>query len=143
VAGVVSNAETDIAAPPTEVWHALTDPELIAEYFFGTHVETSWQPGSTITWQGEYDGTSYEDKGEILEVEENRRLAMTHYSPMSGAPDEPSSYHKIVFELGEHNGVTHVSLSQDNNGDQAEADRATGNWNAVLAGLKQTVEARH
>jgi hypothetical protein len=35
---------------------------------------------------------------------------------------------------------THLSLSQDNNGDEAEAQRATENWTMMLAGLKKTVE---
>jgi uncharacterized protein YndB with AHSA1/START domain len=140
--GVVSKAEIDIVATPGEVWHALTDPELIAEYFFGTRVETSWVPGSTITWSGEYEGRPYRDKGEIIDVDLNRRLTMTHYSPMSGMPDEPGSYHTLAYELAPEDGRTHVRLSQDNNGDQAEADRTAGTWATVLAGLKKTVEAR-
>ena len=69
---IIAKAQIDIAAPATEVWHALTDPESIAKYFFGSQVETDWKPGSPITWKGQYNGKSFEDKGEILEVERNR-----------------------------------------------------------------------
>ena len=36
--GVVAEAEIDIAASAAQVWQALTDPEVITQYFFGTTV---------------------------------------------------------------------------------------------------------
>ena len=85
--GYMARAETDIAAKPAEVWDALVDPAAIAIYMFGAEVETDWRPGSSITWSGEFDGKPYEDKGEIINVVENERLTMTHYSPLMGKPD--------------------------------------------------------
>lgn len=138
---VIAKAEIDVTAPVASVWKALTDPGIIAKYFFGSQVCTDWQPGSPIVWQGEYEGKQYEDKGEILEVEQNRLLRMTHFSPMAGLPDEPENYHTLTYTLDERGGSTHVSLSQDNNGSEAEAERATANWATMLEGLKSTVES--
>jgi uncharacterized protein YndB with AHSA1/START domain len=137
----IAKAEIDIAASASAVWKALTDPEMIAKYFFGSQVKTDWQPGSPIVWKGEYKGKSYEDKGEILEVEANRRLRVTHFSPMAGLPDKPENYHTLTYELDERAGGTHVSLTQDNNGSEEEAKHSTANWEAMLKGLKKTVEA--
>ncbi len=137
---LIAKVEIDIAAPVSQVWNALTDPETIAKYFFGSQVQTDWQPGSPIVWKGQYEGKQYEDKGEIVEVEENRFLCMTHFSPLAGAPDEPENYHTLTYTLDERGGGTHVSLSQDNNGSEAEAERATANWATMLEGLKSTVE---
>ena len=50
--GHVAAADVDISASPKQVWHALTDPALISKYMFGTSVETSWEPGTPITWRG-------------------------------------------------------------------------------------------
>lgn len=136
----VAKAEIDVAATASEVWHALTDPEAIAKYFFGSQVQTNWQPGSPIVWKGEYNGHHYEDKGEVLDVAPNRLLRMTHFSPMTGLPDKPENYHTLTYEIAEHGGTTHISLTQDNNGSEAEAQRATANWAAMLDGLKKTVE---
>ncbi|HEY7052089.1 MAG TPA: SRPBCC family protein [Mycobacterium sp.] len=136
----IAKAEVDVDAPASGVWHALTDPDKVAQYFFGSRVETDWQPGSPIVWKGEYNGKAFEDKGEILEVQPNRLLKMSHFSPMSGQPDKLENYHTLTYELDERDGATHVSLSQDNNGSEEEAQRATANWEAMLAGLKKTAE---
>ena len=141
MANLVAKAEVDIAAPANEVWKALTDPEIIARYFFGSRVETSWKPGTPIRWKGEWQGRPYEDKGQILEFRPNRRLKVTHFSPLSAVPDQPENYHTITYELEEHGGSTHLSLMQDNNKDESEVEHSTANWRVMLAGLKKTVEA--
>lgn len=139
--GYVAAAETEISAPPAAVWDALTNPETIQKYMFGTRVTTDWQPGSAITWAGEYQGKAYEDKGEILRFEPNRLLEVTHYSPLSGQPDVPENYHRLTYELAEHGAGTLVRLSQDNNASVAEAEHSRGMWETLLRGLKEVVEA--
>jgi uncharacterized protein YndB with AHSA1/START domain len=139
--GKVATAATDIHGTRREVWRALTDPDQIQKYMFGSKVETDWKPGSRITWKGEYEGKKYEDRGEILEVEPERRLKLTHFSPMSGEEDAPENYHTLVYELEESEGTTHVSLSQDNNKSDEAAEHSRANWEKMLSGLKEVVEA--
>ena len=50
------------------MWAALTDPDLTKQYMAGAHVKTDWQEGNPITFEGEWEGTSLQDKGAILEV---------------------------------------------------------------------------
>jgi uncharacterized protein YndB with AHSA1/START domain len=140
VADYVATAETEISAPPERVWAALTDPRLIKSYMFGSEVETDWQQGSSILWKGEYQGQAFQDKGEIVEVVAARRLKVTHFSPLSGMQDVPENYHTLLYELKEHGDKTHVLLSQDKNASEQEAERAKGNWEMVLRGLKEVVE---
>lgn len=135
-----ATAEVDVNAPVERVWQALTDPEIVEKYFFGTHVDTDWKPGSPITWSGEYDGTAYEDKGSVIDVKEPHLLRVTHFSPMTGLPDKPENYHTLTYELTSTNSGTRVKLSQDNNASPDEANRAEANWNSMLSGLKMTVE---
>ena len=142
MASRVATARIEIEASPQEVWKALTEPRLIEEYMFGTHVETDWQPGSRIVWKGEYDGKRYEDKGEILDVQPGKRLELTHYSPLSGDEDRPENYHTVVYELEERGTTTRVALSQDGNADDEAAEHSRSNWEKMLTGLKQTVESR-
>ena len=139
MAGRVATAEAEIDAPPSMVWHALTDPDQIQKYMFGSRVETDWKPGSPITWKGEYEGTKYEDKGEVLEVEPERLRKLTHFSSLSGEEDAPENYHTLVYELEETDGQTHVSLSQDNNRSEEAAEHSRANWEKVLSALKEVV----
>jgi uncharacterized protein YndB with AHSA1/START domain len=137
----VASATIEIDAPRGEVWTALTDPEQIEKYMFGSQVVTDWQPGNPIVWKGEYEGKKYEDKGEIVEVEPERRLKMTHFSPLSGQEDVPENYHTVLYELEKDGEKTRVSLTQDNNSSAEAAEHSKGNWEKMLAGLKEVVEA--
>lgn len=139
--GKVATTETDIDAPRSKVWQALTDPDQIQKYMVGSRVETDWKQGSPITWKGEYEGKKYVDKGKILEVEHERRLKLTHFSPLSSEEDAPENYHTLVYELEDNDGTTHVSLSQDNNKDEKAAEHSRANWQKMLSGLKEVVEA--
>jgi len=138
--GHVATAEVDVSASPGQVWNALTDPELIEKYMFGSRVESSWQPGEPITWKGEYEGKQYEDKGEILAVEPEQRLELTHFSPLTGQEDKPENYHHLVYELSEQGDKTHLTLEQDNAGSEEEAEHSAKNWQMMLDGLKELVE---
>ena len=140
MAGKVATAEIDVDAPRERVWEALTDPDLIAEYMMGSRVRTDWQPGSPITWAGEYEGKSYEDKGEVVEVDPQSRLVLTHYSPMSGAEDTPENYHRLTYQLSDADGGTHLSLAQDNNASDEEAEESKATWEQMLQGLKKVAE---
>jgi uncharacterized protein YndB with AHSA1/START domain len=136
----VANATIEIDASPEEVWAALTDPEQIEKYMFGSQVVTDWKPGSPIVWKGEYEGKKYQDKGEIVEVEQARRLKLTHFSPLSGEDDRPENYHTVLYELEKQGEKTHVSLSQDNNASEEAAEHSKANWEKMLTGLKEVVE---
>jgi uncharacterized protein YndB with AHSA1/START domain len=140
MAGILSTARIEIKAPVADVWTALTDLDMIPKYFFGSRVQTDWRPGSPITWRGQWEGKAYEDKGTVLEVEPKRLLKVSHFSPLTGLPDRPENYHNLTFELEQHGHTTRVSLTQDNNKDEAEAEHSTQNWRSMLESLKQVVE---
>ena len=130
-----------IDAPRAKVWEALTNPEKVKEYMHDTKLSTDWKEGSPITWKGEWKGKSYEDKGKVLEVVPERLLKNTHWSPMGGSEDKPENYHTVTYELEEQDGKTILTLTQDNNATQQEADKmADDNWGPVLKGLKETAE---
>jgi uncharacterized protein YndB with AHSA1/START domain len=136
----VAHAETEISASPQQVWDALTDPDAIARFMFGAKVDTDWEEGSAITWSGEYDGKPYQDKGEILEVVECERLRLTHYSPLSGEDDVPESYHTLDYRLTGEGDSTRLTLDQDGNDSQEQADQFAENWQVMLDNVKEYVE---
>ncbi|HEX3295319.1 MAG TPA: SRPBCC family protein [Nocardioides sp.] len=137
----VAHAETEISASPQQVWDAMTDPEAISRFMFGSKVETDWEEGSPITWSGEYDGRPFQDKGEILEVVENQRLRMTHFSPLSGKDDVPENHHTLDYRLEDRGASTRLTLDQDGNDSAEQAEQFAGNWQMMLDQLKKYVEA--
>ncbi len=138
---LIAEASTTIHAPASKVWNALTKPELIKQYLFGSDVVTDWKEGSPIYYRGEWQGKPYEDKGTVLHVEREKRLVSTHWSPLSGVADSPENYHTVTYLLSEHDGKTDVTIRQDNNGSEEEKAHSEENWKMVLAGLKKLVES--
>ncbi len=138
--GLIAKASTTIDAPVARVWDALTNPEEIKKFMFGTEAVSEWKKGSPIVWKGNWQGKPYEDKGVILDIEPQRRLQYTHFSPLSGAADVPENYHTLTYELSEKGDTTLVTLSQDNNSTEAEVDHSQKMWEGMLASLKKVVE---
>jgi uncharacterized protein YndB with AHSA1/START domain len=137
---LVARAEITIDAPAEKVWRALTEPHSIAQFMFGTKVTTDWQPGSPITYEGEWKGKPYRDKGTILEVAPNRLLKTTHFSPLSGKEDIPENYNVVTYELTPRDGGTAVKVIQENNPDQNMVDESEKTWAMMLGKLKSIVE---
>lgn len=142
MAGFTATAQTDVAATPDRVWAALTEPEQIAAYMQGSRVTTTWEVGSSITWDGDYDGRSYQDKGEVLAYDEPHILSVTHYSPLMGQLDEPENYHTLVYTLTVRNDDTHLELTQDGCNSEEQATQFSQNWQGMLDALKAHVEGR-
>ena len=138
--GLVAQAEVEIQAPLSRVWEALTTPSIIKKYFFGSDIVTDWGVGSPILYRGEWQGKAYEDKGSVLEVEPQRSLVVTHWSPLSGTEDAPENYHTVRYTLALHGEGTSVTIRQDNNASAEEVQHAEKNWAAVLGGLKALLE---
>ncbi len=137
---LIASASTTIHAPAARVWEALTRPEIIKQYFFGSNIVTDWKVGSPIYYRGEWQGKPYEDKGVLKAVEPERRLVATHWSPLSGMPDTPENYHTVSYILDGHGDTTDVTITQDHNASEEEKQHSEQNWNMVLEGLKKLLE---
>ena len=135
-----ARASTTIHVPAARVWEALTRPELIKEYMFGTQVVSDWKVGSAILYRGEWQGKSFEDKGKILEFQPEKKLVTTHWSPLSGVPDSPENYHTVSYELSGKGDSTKVTITQDNNASKEEQADSEKNWKMMLDGLRKILE---
>jgi len=136
----VAKAQTIINATSDKVWNALTTPEMIKKYMFGTTVVSDWKEGSKIVWKGEWEGKAYEDKGKILRFEPKKSLQYSHFSPLSKVEDKPENYHIVTIDIMEKEDKTTVSLTQDNNEDEKTKEHSEKNWKMMLASLKKLVE---
>ena len=135
-----AQATTLVNAPASKVWDALTNPSLIKQYLYGTEVTSDWKVGSPITYRGEWEGKSYRDKGEILQIEPDKLLISTFWSSLAGLPDLPENYKTVRYELFPEGDGTKLTITQDNNATQEEADHSAQNWTTVLDKLKELLE---
>lgn len=139
---LTAEAEVVIKAPKNLVWDALTKPEVIKKYLFGTEVVTDWKVGSQIIWKGVWQGKPYEDKGEILQIVPEKMLETTYWSSMSGKPDEQRNYTKVTYKLIEEDDSVKLVVTQDNNETEEAKNHSEQNWRMVLESLKKLLEEK-
>ncbi len=138
--GLLATAKITIKAPVSRVWEALTVPELIKQYLFGTEVISDWKKGASIIYKGMWQGKPYRDKGKILQFIPEKLFKSTYWSSMSGTEDKPENYATVTYRLREKNGKTELTLVQDNNLTEESKNHSEQNWNTVLSRMKKLLE---
>ena len=139
---IIAKESIVLKAPVSVVWMALTKPELIKQYFFGTYANSNWKEGSPITFEGEWEGKKYKDKGTILKVESNKLLRYNFWSSISGIADKPENYVIITYELTEGKDTTSLTITQQNIPTEEMKEHSEENWRKVMDGLKKLVEGK-
>ncbi len=129
-----------IDAPPEKVWEALTNPEIIRKYFFGTNTITDWKVGGPIRFTGEFQGTRYEDKGIVEVFDPYSTIQYKYWSSMSGTENKPENYLTITYLLIKEENQTRLNITQENIRDVKTKEHSEENWRMVLANLKRVVE---
>jgi uncharacterized protein YndB with AHSA1/START domain len=130
---------TTIKAQLEKVWEALTSPKIVKQYFFGTDLVTTWEIGSTLFFQGEWEGQKYQDKGVVLEYEQNKRLAFSYLSNWSGKEDVPENYLWVCYEVEANGNETILTIHQTNY-DEERAKHSEENWASVVNEMKKVIE---
>jgi uncharacterized protein YndB with AHSA1/START domain len=137
---LTTETSVHIDAAPDKVWDALTNPDVIEKYFFGTHAKSTWKPGSPVKFTGEWEGKTYEDKGTVLENREQHFLKYSYWSSMSGMEDKPENYATITYKLEPDSEGSNLTVIQDNIPDEKMKAYSAANWNMVLDNLKKLLE---
>jgi uncharacterized protein YndB with AHSA1/START domain len=132
--------KTIIQATAAKVWEAMTDPDKVRQYFFGTNVSSDWKVGKPIIFYGEFNGKAYRDKGSILEVDPGKLLRYDYWSGWSGLEDKPENYSIVTYTLEEKNGITHVGLIQQGFANEKAREHAESSWDIVLEQMKSLIE---
>jgi uncharacterized protein YndB with AHSA1/START domain len=129
-----------IRATPDQVWDAITKPEFTARYFYGSVIDSTFEPGSPyLGWSS--DRTQQYVDGEVLESDPPRLLRHTWRAlyDEETAAEQPS---RVTWEIEpQDGGVTKLTVVHD----QLEASPKTalnvaGGWMYILSGLKTLLE---
>ena len=137
-------AEVSISIHGTisNVWSALTKPEIIRQYLFDTNTITNWEIGGPIKFIGQWKGKYYEDKGTILDIVTNQLIKFAYWSSMSGIEDRAEDYVIITYQLSGKDQNVHLMVLQENIHDEKMKSDTVEKWNKVLQGLKKVVEEK-
>jgi uncharacterized protein YndB with AHSA1/START domain len=138
---LIAKATITVNAPTSKVWDALTKPELIKQYLYGTDVTTDWKVGSPITYKGVWQGKAYQDKGKVVQVVPGKLIVSTFWSSLEGLPDTPDNYKTVSYALAGQGSRTQLTITQDNNASEEDARHSEQNWQMVLDGIKKLVES--
>ena len=129
-----------INATTEKVWDALTNPDLIKQWLFGTNVISDWKVGSPIFFTGTWQGTEYKDKGTILQFEMEKVFQYNYWSSFSGLPDSIENYSIITFKLVPAPHRTDLTLTQSNFPTEIGYEHSDKNWDMVLDSMKKIIE---
>jgi uncharacterized protein YndB with AHSA1/START domain len=129
-----------IRATPEQIWDAITQSEFTTRYFYGSELESSFEPGARyVQWAPKRERIWVE--GEILESEAPRRLAHTWRSLFDdeSALEQPS---RVTWEIEpQEGGVTKLTVVHDQlEASPKTAESVSGGWSYVLSGLKTLLE---
>jgi uncharacterized protein YndB with AHSA1/START domain len=129
-----------VNATATKVWDALTNPDVIKQWLFGTNVISDWKVGSPILFTGTWQGTEYKDKGTILQFEIEKVFQYNYWSGFSGLPDRIENYSIITFELAPAPNGTQLTLTHSNFPTEELYEHTAKNWETTLDLLKSIIE---
>ena len=126
---------TYIESTPEQVWHALTDADLTADYWGHSNV-SDWQEGST--WEHQrVDGSGVADVvGKVLEATPPTRLVITFEEP-GKETDDPST---VTFRIEPFHDIVRLTVTHEKLADEQAAQAISQGWPAVLANLKSRLE---
>ncbi|MDH6193983.1 uncharacterized protein YndB with AHSA1/START domain [Mycobacterium frederiksbergense] len=128
-----------IKASPEEVWAAITKPEIVAKFFHGARVDSTYEVGSKLRSLSP-NGTDVWGDNTILECDPPRRLVHTWsslYDPELAA--EPES--RVTWEIeGEKEGLSRLTLIHDRLEQSPKTAAHIKGWSYILSNLKTVIE---
>jgi uncharacterized protein YndB with AHSA1/START domain len=130
---------TYLRTTPERLWSALTDDvEFMKQYWFGTHCDSEWTPGSS--WKMVSPDGHISDAGEIVEAEPPRRLVIRwqhQKRPELNAEGES----RCTMELEPTGKAVKLSITHTIEREPSKLIEAvSGGWPKILSNLKSLLE---
>ena len=129
-----------INASKQRVWDALTKPELVKQWQYGSDLITNWEPGSSIRFSTEWQGKLFEQWGTVLEMQPNELIQYNLFAPRPDLEDKPENYFIISYVLTGDGDKTQLQIIQEDNRPGAVQEEPQGKESPILQMLKNIAE---
>jgi len=131
---------TYIRTTQDRLWSALTtDTEFMKQYWFGTHCQSQWSPGSE--WKMVYPDGRVSDSGSIVESVPPRRLVIRWQHETR--PELKAEGHSLcTYELETIGQAVRLSITHVIERDPSKfIEAVSGGWPKILSNLKSLLES--
>lgn len=128
-----------INASQEEVWDAITNPAVVAKFFFGAQIESTYEVGSPLRSVSP-DGSQTWGENTVLECEPPRRLVHTWRSLYDDElAAEPES--RVTWEIeAQPGGFSKLTLVRDRLDASPKTAASVRGWSYILSNLKTVLE---
>ena len=127
-----------IQAPRERVWQAITDGDETVRYYYGTRVDSTWQPGAPLVYT--YPDGSVAADGRVIAADPPTSLTMTFHARWDPDAERegPVEMAWVLDAAGDATKLT-VTTSGLKPGSKT-AEEFTGGIVYIVSGLKTVVE---
>lgn len=133
-------SKLSIEATPQKVWEALTKPELVKLWQYGSDLQTTWELGASIRFVTQWEENVFEQWGTVLEFSPLKQVRYSLFAPRPGLEDIPENYFEMIYTLTEDGGQTKLQITQEDNRPHAVQEAEQGEENPILKMLKEIAE---
>jgi uncharacterized protein YndB with AHSA1/START domain len=129
---------TFIRTTPEKLWDALTKSEFTRKYWFGSSLESAWDPGST--WQLKTPDGGLTDTGKVVEIDRPRRLVLSwRHERFPEMRDDENA--RAIFQLEPQGDVVKLTVTHESDKKDSKLIKGvSGGWPIILASLKSLLE---
>ena len=139
---MVRNISTiTINATKQRVWDALTRPELVKLWQYGSDLATTWEVGSKIEFSVKWEDKVYKQWGTVLEFDPTDKLSYNLFAPGPSLDDKPENYFIMKYVLTDIGDKTNLEIIQEDNRANAVQEPPQGDENPILQAIKTLAEA--
>jgi uncharacterized protein YndB with AHSA1/START domain len=136
---------TFIRTTPERLWQALATAEFTKQYWFGTHQDTDWKPGSP--WRLVFADGRVADAGEIVAADPPKRLVIKWRDEWKKWRNEwrpelrSEGFSYCTFGLEPANGAVKLTITHTiDRADSKLIEAVAGGWPKILSNLKSLLE---
>jgi DNA-binding transcriptional ArsR family regulator/uncharacterized protein YndB with AHSA1/START domain len=128
-----------IATDPASVWEALTNGDYTIQYFYGTRVESDWEPGAALRYLSPEGGVVAD--GEVIAADHAKRLEIMFHARWDPELEAEGPVREVWLLEATDEGATRLSVELY---DAPETSRTyrdfTGGFPFIISGMKTLLE---